>query len=126
VKNEGAPAAAGQGDEMNAKPLCKAKSYRVYVDDNFHYQDESERYLEGEYGDCPAAVAACRRIVDDYLDRALPEAGTEKELWRSYTLFGEDPFIVVTDGKKNCSFSAWDYARERIRDLVGSSGVSSE
>jgi hypothetical protein len=28
------------------------KPYTVYVDDNFHYMDESERYKLGDFDDC--------------------------------------------------------------------------
>ena len=38
-----------------------AKLYTVFVDDNFHYMDESERYKLGEFVDCASAVAACKR-----------------------------------------------------------------
>jgi len=41
--------------------------YRVLVDDNFHYMDESERYELGKFKTLEAAVAACKRIVDEFL-----------------------------------------------------------
>src|SRR5437879_6107440 len=40
-----------------------ATLYTVFVDDNFHYMDESERYKLGEFADCASAVAACKQIV---------------------------------------------------------------
>ena len=45
-----------------------AKPYTVFVDDNFHYMDESERYKLGEFADCASAMAACKQIVDEFLD----------------------------------------------------------
>lgn len=32
---------------MAFKQLKQEKKYCVYVDDNFHYQDEAERYADG-------------------------------------------------------------------------------
>ena len=45
-----------------------AKTYTVFVDDNFHYMDESERYKLGEFPDCASAVAACKQIVDEFFE----------------------------------------------------------
>jgi len=87
--------------------------YIVYVDDNFHYMDESERYKLGEFEDCAAAVAACKRIVDEFL---LANFGHYDDLFATYAMFGEDPFIFTDD--PNCRFSARDYARERVRALA--------
>ena len=33
--------------------------YSVYVDDNYHYMDESERYKKGDYATLDEAIAAC-------------------------------------------------------------------
>lgn len=87
--------------------------YTVCVDDNFHYMDESERYELGEFDDCEAAIAACKQIVDDFLQS---NRGRQEDLYAAYSLFGEDPFIRTDD--PNCHFSARDYARERVRRLT--------
>ena len=50
--------------------------YTVYVDDKFHYMDEDERYKLGEFEDCAAAIAACRRIVDEFLFPIMASART--------------------------------------------------
>jgi hypothetical protein len=34
-----------------------SKKYEVYVDDNFHFLDESERYRLGAFETCEEAVA---------------------------------------------------------------------
>ncbi len=85
-------------------------TYTVYVDDNFHYMDESERYKIGEFNNCDAAIAACKRIVDEFLQQ---NRGKCEDLIATYVMFGEDPFIRTDD--PNCKFSARDYARERVR-----------
>lgn len=90
--------------------------YVVQVDENSHYMDESERYEQGRYSDCEAAITVCKRIVDDFLVANGGGAKTAEELFRTYTLFGDDPFIMTADPA--CRFSAWDYARQRCADLL--------
>ncbi|MFI5104491.1 MAG: hypothetical protein ACHP79_06175 [Terriglobales bacterium] len=90
--------------------------YTVFVDDNFHYMDESERYKAGEFADCASAVAACKRIVDEFLATCYLENG-EDEVLKQYLLFGEDPWISSDD--RECRFSARDYARQRVKELAG-------
>lgn len=38
--------------------------FKVYVDDNFHYMDESHRYKLGEFNTLAKAIEACKEIVD--------------------------------------------------------------
>jgi hypothetical protein len=92
--------------------------YVVMVDDNFHPQDEDERYELGEFADGAEAIEHCRRIVDGFLESGYKTGMSASELFSHYTTFGEDPFIVSRDAPK-VSFSAWDYARERCRELCG-------
>ena len=42
-------------------------TYKVFVDDNFHYMDESERYVSGEYESYDVVVTACKAIVDEFI-----------------------------------------------------------
>ena len=95
--------------------------YEVFVDDNFHYQDEDERYRLGAFPTCAAATAACRNIVDQYLTSAYQPGMTAEKLWQSYRDFGEDPFIRAT-GVPACTFSAWTYAQERCHVLCDPAG----
>lgn len=90
-------------------------TYKVFVDDNFHYMDESERYAHGEFDGCESAIEACKRIVDAFFLSYDLESATPEYLWQQYAFFGEDPFIVSTDS--DCRFSAWDYASRRSREL---------
>jgi hypothetical protein len=89
--------------------------YEVLVDDNFHYMDEEYRYKLGEFRDCQGAIAACKKIVDEFLLANYRPGMASGELWQQYSFFGEDPFISTTDG--NCRFSAWSYARERCKAI---------
>jgi hypothetical protein len=91
--------------------------YILYVDDNYHHGDESERYKAGEFSSLEDALAAARKIVDSFLKDAYKDGTTADELYRQYTMFGEDPFIA--GGPPESTFSAWDYAKERCEKLCG-------
>lgn len=91
-------------------------SYKVLVDDNFHYQDESERYALGEFESYELAEIACRRIVDDFLRSHYREGMTDDELYNIYTSFGEDPFIVPRMDA-DARFSAWTYAKAQCKNI---------
>ena len=94
----------------------EAKRYIVYVDDNFHHMDKSERYKLGEYTTCKEAISACKLIVEEYMEKGYSDTVTYEELYKGYTTFGEDPFIQSDD--ENCKFSAWDYAKKRCKELT--------
>ena len=69
----------------------------IMVNDNIHYMDESERYRAGEFATAEEALTRCLRIVDEYLDDAqkIEENSSATAPWKSYVLFGEDPFIIA-------------------------------
>ena len=92
--------------------------FQVFVDDNFHYMDSTERYRLGAFPDCETAILACQRIVDAYLQSAHEPGMATEELWDSYITFGEEPYIVAPEDA-TCSFSDWDYARSRCELLCG-------
>jgi len=96
-----------------------ANSYEVFVDDNYHYMDEGERYKHGEFATFEEALNACRAIVNEYLQTSYEEGMTAGQLYQVYTGFGEDPFIVGEPAPFH--FSAWDYARERCSQICGES-----
>jgi deoxyribodipyrimidine photolyase len=73
-------------------------AFRVLVDDNFHYQDESERYDAGVYDNLDEAIRVCRGIVDRDLAHQYQPGMTADELYHRYTSFRKDPFITDTDG----------------------------
>jgi hypothetical protein len=89
--------------------------YEVYVDDNYHYMDESARYSGGVFDSCGAATTKCRLIVDEFLLANYKEGMAADELLRQYKSYGEDPWILPPgDG---CRFSAWDCAADRCQDI---------
>jgi hypothetical protein len=92
--------------------------YKVLVDDNYHYMDESERYELGVFPTLEAAIEASKKIVDEYLLSAYQPGMPIGALLESYTFFGEDPFIVPTAGEEGgVLFSARTYARQRCEAL---------
>lgn len=92
-------------------------TYRVLVDDNAHYMDESERYELGEFETLEAAVAACQKLVDEFLTTSYRPGMTPAELLAQYKHFGEDPFVVADGGTD--PFSAHSYAAARVREICG-------
>jgi hypothetical protein len=57
--------------------------------------------------------------VDEFLSTCDVSAGAN-EMYKQYTMFGEDPWISSDD--PDCKFSAWDYAKERCRELAKKNG----
>ena len=92
--------------------------YTVYVDDNFHYRDESARCKHTEFDSCAEAIEECKKIVEEYFDRLRGSEGkiSFEELWQGYQMYGEDPFIVTEDA--TCKFSAWDHAKQRCLEMA--------
>jgi hypothetical protein len=97
-------------------------SYRVLINDNAHYMDESERADHGVvFADADEAVAACKEIVDDELNTMWKPGTTAAALYRLYVSFGPDPFVVAVNPKDpSVEFSAWTYAKKRCKDFVSS------
>jgi (p)ppGpp synthase/HD superfamily hydrolase len=96
-----------------------AIQYKVYIDDNFHYMDESERDFAGVFSSAKEAIAQAKQIVDRSLRWERLQAtdpNNAEELYDRYKDFGDDPFIRSED--PNCKFSAWTYAKEKCRDIV--------
>jgi hypothetical protein len=97
-------------------------SYRVLINDNAHYMDESERADHGvAFADADEAVAACKEIVDDELNTMWKPGTTAAALYRLYVSFGPDPFVVPVNPKDpSVEFSAWTYAKKRCKGFVSS------
>ena len=87
--------------------------YEVFVDDNYHYMDENERYLAGTFDDLSEAIAKCRAIVDSELQHVHKAGMQADELFSQHCMFGDDPWI------KGGNFSARDYARKRCEEICG-------
>jgi len=101
-------------EETANTPLPK---YRVFVDDNFHFMDEDERYEHGSYDTLEEAIAVSKGIVDEFLSAHHKPGMTAAELYAGYTGYGEDPFIQGPGS--SCAFSAWNYAESRCAEICG-------
>ncbi len=92
--------------------------FTIFVDDNFHFMDESERYELGVYATLEEALEVSKKIVDDFLLDALKPGMTSENLYASYQSFGDDPFIIADPPLgTGILFSAWDYAKLRCVEL---------
>ena len=89
--------------------------YKVIVADNFHYMDESESYTSGEFSTLEEAIVKCKKIVNRFLKSAYQSGMSSEELYESYTLFGDDPYIATEN-----VFSAWTYAKKRCVQICAS------
>ena len=98
-------------------PEERSHTYKVIVDDNFHHMENGEQYEYAELSSCAEAIAACKKIVDEFLLPAYKPGMVAEELWALYTAFGDDAFIVTEDTQ--CRFSGWEYARRRCEELCG-------
>lgn len=93
--------------------------YRVLVDDNFHYMDETERIADGVFDTLEEAIIACEKIVDKSLRWLYPQhPDTAERLYDDYMDFGDDPFIRSEPFDPDFRFSAWNYAKRRSADIV--------
>ena len=94
-------------------------AFKVLIDDNFRYQDESERVTHGLFDTAEEAVAACKSIVDGFLVGAVELGMSPEALYRQYVSFGDDPFIVPVDPKAApAAFCAWNYAEARCEEIA--------
>jgi hypothetical protein len=90
--------------------------FKVIVADNYHYMDESENYELGSFDTLEGAINASMRIVDEYLESAYKQGIPTHELFKSYLMFGEDPYILSSE-VEGVLFSARDYARRKCAEL---------
>ena len=83
--------------------------YTVFIDDNFHFMDDSERLRHGEYQTYDEAVDACKKIVNDSLNHLYSPGMSRTELYNQYVSFGDDPY--VSPNGQASHFSARDFAQ---------------
>jgi hypothetical protein len=80
-------------------------TYMVFVDDNFHFMNEDERYPAGAFETAEAAIAKC--IVRASIESCRKRGMMPEEVFSNYCAFGEDPWVLPGD-----EFSAWTYAKQ--------------
>jgi hypothetical protein len=98
-------------------------SYKVVIDDNFHYQDETESAAHGVFATADDAIMACKAIVNGFLADAVEPGMSAADLYSQYTSFGDDPFVVPLNRTgPPVTFSSWDYARDRCQVICKDKG----
>lgn len=105
-------------------PIPQEGKYNIYIDDNSHYMDESERRSGGSCDDCESAIAVCKHIVDRSLSEQYQKGMTAEQLLAQYKSFGEDPWI--SSSNDGCKFSAWDYAGQRSEEMCRNEGPAAD
>ena len=97
--------------------------HAVFVDDNFRYQDPEARSIGPVFDNPDDAISYCVGIVVEYLESAQTPGMTAADLYSSYTMFGEDPFIRAIDAEP-LHFSAWNVARVLCERMCESQSIS--
>ena len=90
-----------------------ARPFTVVVADNFHYMDESENYEHGKFETLEAAIAASKRIVDEFLASAILPGMTADALHAQYTSFGDDPSVTFSDLLDEGLCFGWSESKRR-------------
>ena len=87
------------------------QGYRVMVDDNFHYMDESYRECAGTFQNYEDALSEARSITLESVVDNL--SVTTEETFENYKGFGRDPFILPFGGapRPDENYSAWSTAK---------------
>ena len=104
------------GDICPVKTTNEKPNYTVFVDDNFHFMNEDERWTAGTYKSLDDALQKCMEMVGQFMLEQDYPAMKADTLYRGYTSFGDDPFII---GPVRVKFSAWDYAKALANVLAG-------
>ncbi|MDX2419159.1 MAG: hypothetical protein QNK19_16995 [Xanthomonadales bacterium] len=93
-----------------------SEKYKVYVDDNYHYMDESERIAVGSYNSLEEALEKCKEITIRSLEDLFEKDITPDKLHTQWLMFGEDPFIVGGDGP--VPFSARKFITTELCEVI--------
>ena len=93
-----------------------SEKYKIFIDDNYHYMDESERCAAGSYSSLEEAVEKCKEITIKSLEHFYENGITPENLSAQWAMFGEDPFIVGGDGP--VPFSARKYITAELCKAV--------
>ena len=95
------------------------KKYTVYVDDNYHYMDKSERYAEGSYESLEEAINKCKELTIKSLEHFYETGITPEKLSAQWAMFGEDPYVFGVDGE--VPFSARKFiSTELCQEIIDS------
>jgi hypothetical protein len=110
--NDKAKLVAGSGP----KPTASSNQFEVLIADNFHFMDPDDPpYKHSSYPTLEAAIAFCKRRIDEDLKEFAKPGRSEAEIYRHYCMFGEDPYVVGPC--EGVLFSGWSYAKLRCDEM---------
>ena len=92
------------------------KSFQIFIADNWNYH-ESSRVPVASFDTLAEAIAECQSRVDADLRGLRTPDMDPRALFDTYTTYGEDPWILGEKLNDPVPFSAWDYARERCKEI---------
>lgn len=113
--------------------------YLVRVADNFQYMDSSEWYELGRFAALDEAIEASCKLVTRWLEASYKPGMTATDLYDSFVMFGDDPFITDTYAEMDADeleeaepdaeatdvselpevlFSAWQFAKRMAPVVV--------
>ncbi|WP_191059716.1 hypothetical protein [Geminicoccus harenae] len=95
-------------------------AYCVIVDDLYHYMDEDARCEAGVFATADEALACCIRILQSDLKAIAASCKTADSLYGQWLSFGEDPFIVTTDGSPPVEWSSRQYVFAHGAEVIAS------
>ena len=100
--------------ELTAEEVEEEKNptYKVWIDDNFHFMNEDERGFHGEFDTPTQAIVACQKIVDANIESITENETDPDKAYESYTCFADDPWI------EGVEFSAFEYAKIKIQEVL--------
>ena len=93
--------------------------FKIFVDDNFHSMDESERYEAGSYDSLDEAVNKCKELTIKSLKNLYEKGITPEKLQTQWSMFGEDPYVF--GGRGAVPFSARKFvSTELCKEIINS------
>ena len=66
-------------------------TYKVWIDDNFHFMNENERFFHGEFDTPTQSIVASQKIVDDNIESIKEQETDPDKAYERYVCFGDDP-----------------------------------
>jgi len=89
-----------------------SKKHQVYIDDNYHYMDESERMSVGSFESLEDAIEKCKELTLESLEHLYEEGITPEKLHAQWLMFGDDPFIRGSE--VSVPFSAREFVTQEL------------
>ncbi len=93
-------------------------AHHVMVDDLYHCMDEDARYEAGVSATADEALACCIRILRSDLKAMAADCPAVDSLYGQWMSWGEDPFIVTTDGSPPVAWSSRQYVLAHGAEVI--------